>query len=273
MTAVAFSSLDLAFAAILVLCAAGLSNLLQLGIGRRLLWASLRLIAQLTLVGLVLRRLFESNSLALGLGLVALMIAAAIYETATRPAARLQAGFNIVAAAAGIGASVLLIVGLAASVLGHEQDVASPRVLVPIAGIVLGTAMNAASLALNTFLRGLQRERLGIEAMIALGRGRFETLAPLGREAVANGIIPTLNQMAGAGIITLPGLMSGQVLAGADPLQAAWTQVFLSLLLCVAALLSCAGVILVLARRVTDNRGRLRLERLIPSDAPKAKKL
>ncbi|ADO41244.1 inner membrane protein ybbM [Ketogulonicigenium vulgare Y25] len=262
---VTFSVFDLSVAGLLVICAAAASWALSLGVHRQLLWAAGRLIAQLLLVGLVLRALFASESMLLGLGLVVLMVGAAIYETAARPQQRMAGRFNAVASAAGIGASVMLIVVLAGATLRHDQDVLQPRVLVPIAGIVLGTAMTAASpaasLALNTLLDNLRRERLAIEAQLALGVGRFRALAPVVRGALHNGIIPTLNQMAGAGIITLPGLMSGQVLAGADPVQAAYTQIFLSLLLSVAALISAAGVVGVAILRLTDHRDRLRLDR------------
>ncbi|WP_273690606.1 ABC transporter permease [Ketogulonicigenium vulgare] len=258
---VTFSVFDLSVAGLLVICAAAASWALSLGVHRQLLWAAGRLIAQLLLVGLVLRALFASESMLLGLGLVVLMVGAAIYETAARPQQRMAGRFNAVASAAGIGASVMLIVVLAGATLQHDQHVLQPRVLVPIAGIVLGTAMTAASLALNTLLDNLRRERLAIEAQLALGVGRFRALAPVVREALRNGIIPTLNQMAGAGIITLPGLMSGQVLAGADPVQAAYTQIFLSLLLSVAALISAAGVVGVAILRLTDHRDRLRLDR------------
>lgn len=258
---VTFSVFDLSVAGLLVICAAAASWALSLGVHRQLLWAAGRLIAQLLLVGLVLRALFASESMLLGLGLVVLMVGAAIYETAARPQQRMAGRFNAVASAAGIGASVMLIVVLAGATLRHDQHVLQPRVLVPIAGIVLGTAMTAASLALNTLLDNLRRERLAIEAQLALGVGRFRALAPVVRGALRNGIIPTLNQMAGAGIITLPGLMSGQVLAGADPVQAAYTQIFLSLLLSVAALISAAGVVGVAILRLTDHRDRLRLDR------------
>ncbi len=79
---------------------------------------------------------------------------------------------------------------------------------------MIGAAMNAASVSLHAFLSGIRRDRAAIEAMLALGRNRFQSLFPRIRDAAHAGMIPTLNQMAGAGIITLPGVMSGQLLAG-----------------------------------------------------------
>lgn len=82
------------------------------------------------------------------------------------------------------------------------------------------------------------------------------------RRAVNAGIIPVMNQMVGAGIITMPGIMSGQILAGQDPLDAATYQIFLMLLLAASGTSSVILAIYLTVFRVTDERHRLRLDRL-----------
>lgn len=257
-----FSPFELGVAAALVVCASAVSMRLALGVHRLILWSAFRMIAQLLLIGMVLEALFASRSLMLSICLLIVMIAAAIRETGARPAIRLSAGFNFIASGTGIVLAVVMIAGFSAGLQQGGHDMTAPQVLIPVTGIILGTAMNAASIALNAFLRDIRQGRAAIEAMLALGYDRRDAILPARKSATHAGLIPTLNQMAGAGVITLPGIMSGQVLAGQDPVIAAHAQIFLMLALCVAALIAICGTIWVAMLRVTDDRGRLRLDRL-----------
>ena len=111
---------------------------------------------------------------------------------------------------------------------GHEPrtgpelpDPASTRtlvrseVLIPLLGILLGSVMSGISIGLNSLGSDVVRERASIEARLALGATRWEALETPIRAAIRAGLIPIVNQMAAAGLITLPGLMTGQILAGA----------------------------------------------------------
>jgi putative ABC transport system permease protein len=82
------------------------------------------------------------------------------------------------------------------------------------------------------------------------------------RSAIRRGMIPLVNQMSAAGIITLPGIMTGQLLAGMDPLEAAKYQILLLFLLSGAGGMAAAGAVYLAARSVTDERDRLRVDRL-----------
>lgn len=257
-----FSPVELALAAALLVCASVVSMRLALDVHRQILWSACRMIVQLLLIGMVLEALFQSRSLMLSLGLLTVMIVAAIRETGARPAVRLSAGFNFIASGTGIVLAVVVVVGFSVGVQQGHHDMTDPRVLIPITGIILGTAMNAASIALNAFLRDLRHSRAAIEAMLALGYDKHAALRPFRNAAMQAGLIPTLNQMAGAGIITLPGIMSGQVLAGQDPVTAAYAQIFLMLMLCVAALIAICGTLWIALSRVTDDRERLRMDRV-----------
>ena len=105
-------------------------------------------------------------------------------------------------------------------------------------------------------------ERAAIEAQLVLGASRNEALAPLIRASVRKGLIPIINQMSAAGIITLPGIMTGQILAGMDPMDAVRYQILLMFLLAGGSGLSVALAVYLAARSVTDERHRLRMERL-----------
>jgi putative ABC transport system permease protein len=81
------------------------------------------------------------------------------------------------------------------------------------------------------------------------------------RSAIHAGAIPIINQMAGAGIITLPGIMSGQILTGQDPMSAARSQIFMMFLLCAPSVASILIAVFLGLYRRTDERHRLRLDR------------
>jgi putative ABC transport system permease protein len=82
------------------------------------------------------------------------------------------------------------------------------------------------------------------------------------REAIRRGLLPIINQMSAAGIVTLPGIMTGQILAGLDPLEAVKYQILLMFLLSGGSGLSALAASYLAARQLTDNRQRLRLDRL-----------
>ncbi|MCW6512112.1 ABC transporter permease [Lichenifustis flavocetrariae] len=263
MTPVALSPADLAVAAMLVVASAALSLVLSLGVHRPLLVSAGRLVIQLVLVGLVLRVIFASASMWVTFGVIAIMLAAASREMGARSPRRLKGLWHLgIGTLSILGATlpVALIVLLTALKPTPWYDA---RHAIPLVGIILGTVMNGGSLALNTILSSVARDRLAIEARLALGATRQEAFRPILRQAVRTGVTPTVNQMAAAGIITLPGIMTGQVLAGMDPLDAARYQILLLLVLSTAGFLGAVIASYAALHRLTDHRHRLRLDALV----------
>ena len=263
MSAPTVTPLMLALAALLILLDAGLSLALGLGVARALLVAALRTVVQLLLVGLVLKLVFSAQSPWLVAAVGALMLAAAGREIWARQQRRLAGWWGW-----GLGAGVatlatLLAAGLVLALLAHPPWW-SPQVLIPLLGMVLGQVMSGVSVTLNAFTASVVRERTAIEARLALGATRREALGGVQRAALRNGLIPVINQMSAAGIIALPGMMTGQILAGMPPFEAAKYQILLLLLLAGGSSLGAIAVSHWAVSRVTDGRDRLRLDRLAP---------
>lgn len=254
---------DLAAAAMLVLLNAVLSVLLSLGFERALVIAAVRAAVQLLLVGLVLRWVFELGSPLLVGGIVLAMLATASHEIASRQDRRFAGawGFGVGAGAAMV--ATLFVAGFALVSLRPDPWYA-PSVVIPLVGILLGTVMNGVSISLNAFNTGVVRERAAIEARLALGADRGTALKPLQRSAIRGGMIPIVNQMSAAGIITLPGMMTGQILAGMPPYEAAKYQILILFLLAGAAGIGALAATFVAVRRISDDRDRLRLDHLAP---------
>ncbi|MDI2089807.1 ABC transporter permease [Commensalibacter oyaizuii] len=259
---ISLSFVDLSIAALLLLVITSLSMVLSIGIGRMVLIAATRLVLQLLLVGFVLLKIFALHSIWFSLLIIALMMVAASREII----ARLEPGFQW-HWSLGISGSVTGIVTISISLLALNTALRpdpwyEAKYLIPLTGMILGNVMSSASLSLKGLLDAIQRDRLVIESRLAMGHSRKMVFTPFVRHAVTMGIMPLINQMSAAGIITLPGTMSGQILAGINPLEAAKYQILLLLLISGAGILAAIGVSFLAVLRLTDHRERLRLDRL-----------
>jgi len=262
MTPIHLEATDVAIAAAMVLLNAAVSLALRLHLHWRLLWAALRMVVQLLLVGWILRMVFQSASPTATLLIAAVMLAAAAREVAVRPTRRLKSGGNYRIGMAAVGLSGVATVALALLTAIRPDPWYDPRYAIPLTGIVLGSVLNAASLGLDSFFDDVALGRAAIEAQLSLGSTIHQALAGPIRTSIRRGMIPIINQMSAAGIITLPGIMTGQLLAGVDPIDAVKYQILLLFLLTGAGGLAATGGVYMAARSLTDERQRLRLDRL-----------
>ena len=262
MTTIVLSPLDLAIAASLVVLDVGLSLAFHLGLHRRIAIATARMVIQLVGVGYVLRFVFALNNPAATLGIVAIMLLVAGREVAARPDRALKGWGNVWIGAFSVALATCLTAVLALTTAIRPTPWYDPHYALPLTGIILGTVLNAASITLDGVLSGFPRERAEIEARLALGDTFVEATRPIVVTAIRRGMVPLINQMSAAGIVTLPGIMTGQILAGMDPLDAVKYQILLMFLLAGASGLVAVTIALLAARRFTDGRQRLRLDRL-----------
>jgi putative ABC transport system permease protein len=262
MTPILLSPGDVAISAVLIVLDAALSLVLRLGLHRQLGVAALRMVVQLVLIGFVLRAVFTLQSPFATIGVVLVMVAIAGREVAARPEQRLSRWGNYAVGGGAVLVATFLTAILALTTAIRPQPWYDPRYAIPLAGIVLGNVLNGASLALDSMLGGMVRERAAIEGQLALGATFGQAIRGLVRASVRRALLPVINTMSAAGIITLPGIMTGQILAGMDPLEAAKYQILLIFLLSGGSGLAAVAVVYLAARRLTDDRQRLRLDRL-----------
>jgi putative ABC transport system permease protein len=253
---------DIAIAAMLIVIDGVLSIVLRLELHWQLLLATTRLVVQLVLVGFILRFVFALASPLATLAVVLVMVALAGREVAARPEQRLGRFGNFAVGGGAVFIATFLTATLALTTAIRPHPWYDARYAIPLAGIVLGSVLNGASLALDSMLGGVVRERAAIEAQLALGFTFRHAIRGLIRASVRRALLPIINQMSAAGIITLPGIMTGQILAGMDPLEAAKYQIVLMFLLGGGSGLASVAVVYLAAMRLTDERQRLRLDRL-----------
>ncbi len=263
---IALTYWDLAMAASLILINGGLSIAFRLGIERTLFIAAVRMAVQLMAVGFVLKFIFTQTSALWTLGLGLCMVLFAAREAMARQTRRYKGWW-----AYGLGTGTLLFVGLLAILFGVGVIIGpspwyTPRFVLPILGMVLGNTLNGISLGLETLTTSALRERAAIEARIALGATRFVAMSTTTRQALKTGMMPIVNSMAATGIVALPGMMTGQILAGIDPVEATKYQVLITFLIAGGTALGVFLAVIGGARLLTDERHRLRLDRLEKAD-------
>jgi len=256
------SVLTLMMAGALVLMNGVLSVLLQLGLGRQLMIAAARMVVQLFVIGWILTTLFATVSPWLTGCAALVMLGFAGQEVRARQQHRFTGlwGYGI-----GVGAmlvSVFSVTVLAVTVLLAPDPWYHPRYAIPLLGMLLGNTLTGVSLGLNTLTTSARRERVAIEAQLTLGRSLREAMQPVTREALRTGMMPIINSMAATGVVFLPGMMTGQILAGVDPAVAVKYQLLIMFLIAGATSLGVLLVVLAGVRRLTDERQRLRLDRL-----------
>ena len=260
MKPILLSPTDLLIASSLIVVDAVLSVALHLQLERRLAIATFRMVVQLVLIGYVLRLVFAVANPAFTLLVLLVMGAIAAREVAARPTLRFVRGGNLVIGGTAVGSATALTAILALTTAIRPTPWFDPRYAIPLTGIILGNVLNGASIALDGVLGGVTAQRPGIEARLALGATFRVATRALRADSLRRAMLPAINQMSAAGVITLPGIMTGQIIAGMDPLEAAKYQILLMFLLSGASALAAVVTVEFAARRLTDGRERLRLD-------------
>ncbi len=209
---------QLALALLLVGVVIAISVRQGLGIGRDLVVGSLRAVVQLYLVGLILAVVFQAAQWYWVLLILAVMTAVAAQAATSRLAKPMPHARGIAALALTVSTAVTLAYVIGAIV--RVRPWYEPQYIIPIAGMILGSAMTSAALAGDRLQGDLRVRADEVEARLALGFSGREAVQPMARTALRAAMIPTVNGMMTVGLVQLPGMMTGQILAGSSPLLA-----------------------------------------------------
>ena len=262
MELISLSPWDLALAALLVLAVAGCSLATRLGIARDLLIAAVRTAAQLALVGLVLEVVFARGDLVWVAAMAVVMLLLAGREASARQKRRFSGGWSFGAGALAMFLSSFVTTILALVVIIRVRPWYEPQYAIPLLGMLLGNTMTGIALGMDRLTQGAWDHRTVVETKLALGSTANEAINDLKRESMRAGMIPMLNAMAAAGIISLPGMMTGQILAGSPPWEAVKYQILIMFLIAAGTGFGTMAAVWLGARRLFDERDRLRLDRL-----------
>jgi len=243
---------QLMLATLFVVFVGVLSIRLSLGITKDLAIATVRTYVQLLALGFVLRWVFGIDSPWLVVGLVLLMVLAAARILVKRSPDAPPGIFG--SAFVSMALTGFLITFSVTGVIIQVDPWYLPQYVIPLAGMVIGNSMNGIALALERMFADLDRREDEVLALTALGATPWEAAHPAIRDALRAGLIPTINSMAAAGIVFIPGMMSGQILAGADPVTATGYQIVVMLMVAAAtALGSVLALVLTYRRRFSAD--------------------
>lgn len=257
---VELDALDLGLAAVALVLNAGLSLAWRLGLGRRLALAAARATAQLLAVGLVLEWVFDLRHPLAVVALLGVMVSIAAITAHGRversiPGLRRVLGLTILA-------SSMILTFYGALCVLHADRWYEPRVVVPVGGMLLGNTLTGVTLCVDRLLAALEAQRARIEALLAHGATPREALIDVRRDAARTGMIPILNSMLVAGVVALPGMMTGQILAGAPPLEAVSYQLAILFLIAGSTALGVLVSASALPRYLFAEDGRPAFERI-----------
>jgi putative ABC transport system permease protein len=238
---------QLAIALGLVVVAGIASMVYELRLQKDLALGTLRTFAQLFAMGYLLKIIFQINNLWLVL---------AIYLCMTYFSVRIIKGrvkeksVNfLVPTMVSVTISYSLVTYLVTGLIIGANPWWTPQYFIPIGGMVAGNSMNALAISLERFFSDLRTRKDEVEMMLCLGADFREASKEMFRNALKAGMIPSINSMMGVGIVSLPGMMTGQILAGADPVDAVRYQIVVMLMIVAATVLSSLLVLILVRRR------------------------
>lgn len=214
--------------------AIGLSAWQKLGLEWSLAIATVRTVVQLLAVGYILEIVFALNNPGAVLAIIAVMAVIAAIVARNRISQKVPKLLPVAGVA--ILISTALTLGYINLLVLRPDPWFNPQYLVPLAGILLGNAMNAAAIGGERLVNTLNNSQLEIETHLSLGATPSQATAVYRQEAIKAGLIPTLNSMMVVGVVTLPGIITGQILSGVNPLDAAVYQMLIMFILAVATL-------------------------------------
>ena len=229
---------DLAVVYGLLLLIIGLARLNRFGQEKEMLVASVRMLVQLIAIGYVLKVIFALDQPWAVLLILFVMLAVAVQMTVARVQQQMPGIYRIVGGALFLGCGCTtfvfctLIVGL--------SPWYDPRYLIPLAGMIIGNSMTGSSLAAERLSSEINDRREEIETALCLGFSARKAAQPAVHSAFRAALIPTVNAMAAMGIVFLPGMMTGQILSGTEPLLAVRYQIAIMCVITISvALTSC----------------------------------
>lgn len=205
-----------------------------------LVTASVKMTVQLVLAGLILTYIFQNPHPVWTVAYVCAMLAFTIHRIFARNP-WLNKRFRRVVILAVSGAGLSILIYFVKVVVG--TSIFHPQYVIPIAGMIMGNTMNSATLGLKSFHESLEGKGDQIHALQCAGASADRILLPFVRQALETAMLPTLNSMLGMGIVALPGMMTGQILAGTLPTTAILYQIAIMIAIATVVSLASFGIL------------------------------
>ncbi|AIL32083.1 ABC transporter permease [Basilea psittacipulmonis] len=253
--------IDLSIASSLVCISIFISFMMKLGLAKKTLIAAIRTIVQLSAIGFILKYIFSTDHPLWVVIIILIMTMIAGLSAAARSQYTYRGQKIDSLISVWITAWIVAIIGL--YIVLHIHPWYSPQYIIPIIGMILGNSLNAVSLTFHRITQLLAQDKPQIEMLLAMGATPWEAFRQCAKQAVTAGMLPSINNMSVVGIVSLPGMMTGQILAGGDPEQAVRYQIVILFLMCAAASMGSILAVVLVYRRFFTPQAIFKSDKLI----------
>ncbi|KAM0755353.1 UPF0014-domain-containing protein [Meredithblackwellia eburnea MCA 4105] len=238
-----------------------LSLSLNLGIASSLLVAAIRCILQLSVMGVILDKVFKAESPWAVAAMSFVMILLGANEVTFARSKRRPDGLFL-SSLTSLLASVIPITVFGARLAIVHDPFWSPQSFIPILGMITGNAISGTAVATSVVIKELVDNRDKVETLLAHGASRTEAVVPVAREALRLALLPTVNQMSVIGLISIPGMMTGAILGGESTQRAAQMQMIIMFLITTTTTICVSLSLLFTLSVLVDSGHRIRADRV-----------
>ena len=203
---------------------------------KQLVAASIKMTVQLIIAGLILTYIFGNPRPVFTLAYLAAMTAFSIHRAVSKNR-DLNRRFKLAIGLSIALSGMLVLIFFICAVV--REDIFNPQYVIPISGMIMGNTMTGVSLGVKSFRETLLDQRAKINALTCIGASPRDILLPFVRQSLETALLPTINSMVGMGIVSLPGMMTGQILAGTMPLTAILYQISMMIAICTSVTAAC----------------------------------
>ncbi|MCX7921705.1 MAG: iron export ABC transporter permease subunit FetB [Clostridia bacterium] len=198
---------------------------------KEILISTVRMTLQLMLTGYILAYIFQQSNPIFTIIVIIIMEVFAVHNTFKRVKSELSPKLKRIIALSLVGGSLISLVYFLLIVI-RISPWYDPRYFIPIAGMIVGNSMTGVSLGIHRLVEGMNTQKHLIESALMLGATPKMAARQVANNAFDSAILPTINSMVGMGIVSLPGMMTGQILSGTSPLVAIEYQIAIMLGIC-----------------------------------------
>jgi len=236
------SFFSMVMCAVLLLVPVLVASYLKLGVIRSLLVSTVRMVVQLVLIGFFLEFLFNLNNAFVNIAWFLVMLSAAVFSVLKSSGLKIKS--FVFPVFLSLFLSNLFVVLYFNYFIVHLDFIFDARYMIAIGGMVLGNSLRSNVVGLGDFYQSLNKEEQFYFYRLSLGASRFEAMLPFAKRSFTSALNPTIATMATMGIVSLPGMMTGQILGGSVPLVAIKYQIAIMVAILASTVLSIALSIL-----------------------------
>jgi putative ABC transport system permease protein len=236
------SAFSMVMCGVLLLVPVLVASYLKLGVTRSLLTSTVRMVVQLVLIGFFLEFLFKLNNAFVNIGWFLVMLFAAVFSVIGSSGLKLKS--FVFPVFLSLFLSNLFVVLYFNYFIVNLDFIFDARYMIAIGGMVLGNSLRSNVVGLGDFYKALNKEEQLYFYRLSLGASRFEAMLSFAKRSFTSALNPTIATMATMGIVSLPGMMTGQILGGSVPLVAIKYQIAIMIAILASTVLSIALSIL-----------------------------